>query len=550
MEPAFSGQLTGPDTLKLGVNEGGLLEIELSAQDPGGDPLSYSTSGLPKNARANFSGARKMISFAPDHTQSGTHSFEVVVSDGGQAVNKPVQVTVAEVNLPPVVFRIDDQSVVEGDILTFAVNYRDPDEDSVDVFTAGRVPFLTMGDNPPASIRDGNVFVFDTALLPEDEQISSAVFLFWAVDDNGGVSDSVRVEIAVVRRDSVETPELASGDEDDFLPPGFGLKTRFKNNSGQALSWMFKFLEKSGFLENAGLPELASAGDGKVKAEKGVYTYLAGDELTSQFYGIRRGWGLDLSSQEPVDGADVEVTLSYFDEDLPTEVPNFTEARLSVFGYDPGLGTWVMMEGVAVDTEANEATFTVTDYSIVDYTIGAVVDVVAPVITDLKVVAGDFTVVSTGVDTTYDLEGPYVFKMNITDDEVVSSTDAMLYYSVDGGGFEEAALTRSSGNLFTAQVAGPLSEGGSIRYYVVARDNMNEVSLPSGAPAEAYELVVVEYTAVPGDVDESGTINIFDLLNLLGVLSGDREPSLGSDVNRDGSTNIFDLLALLGILAG
>jgi len=54
----------------------------------------------------------------------------------------------------------------------------------------------------------------------------------------------------------------------------------------------------------------------------------------------------------------------------------------------------------------------------------------------------------------------------------------------------------------------------------------------------------------PGDVDGDGTVNIFDLLGLLQVLSGAGAPTAGSDANSDGTTNIFDLLALLGILAG
>jgi Dockerin type I domain len=63
-------------------------------------------------------------------------------------------------------------------------------------------------------------------------------------------------------------------------------------------------------------------------------------------------------------------------------------------------------------------------------------------------------------------------------------------------------------------------------------------------------VVVIGLEALPGDVDGSGTINIFDLLELLQILSGGKPASIGSDVNTDGSTNIFDLLALLGILAG
>ncbi|MFC1537289.1 LamG-like jellyroll fold domain-containing protein [Gemmatimonadota bacterium] len=53
----------------------------------------------------------------------------------------------------------------------------------------------------------------------------------------------------------------------------------------------------------------------------------------------------------------------------------------------------------------------------------------------------------------------------------------------------------------------------------------------------------------PGDVGGDGSVNIFDLLELLQVLAGTKDSSTSSDVNGDGSTNIFDLLSLLGILA-
>jgi putative Ig domain-containing protein/Big-like domain-containing protein/dockerin type I repeat protein len=554
--PAFTGQLAGEEDLELTVDEGGLLEITVAAEDQGGDALSYSTSGLPRNASADFSGSSKMVSFSPDYKQSGLQQFNIIVSDGGLTVSKTVLVTVNEVNLPPTVFQIADQSVNAGDLITFAVDYSDPDGDSANSFVDNsRVPFLTQGDPAPASIRDGKAFIFDTALLPEDQQISSAVFYFWAEDVRGGVSDTVRVEIAVVRSDSAEIPELASGMEDDFTPPGFGLKAKFKNHSGGNLQWLFKFLEKSGFLfgtgmgmgGDAGIITLASADGEKTKTEPGVYTYLAADDLTSQFYGIRRGWGLDLSAQEPVDGADVEMVLQYFEEDLPLEIPNFTEERMSVFGYDAAQGIWVLIDNVVIDADSNTATFTVTDYSIVDYTVGAFLDVVAPEISGVTVGEGRFMVTATGVDTTYDVEGPYEFSVDISDDVGVTAT---LHYSIDDGEFQELELTASSGSLYLAEVAGPLAEGSSIKYYIVAQDEMNTVSFPAGAPTEVYELVVMEPAFVSGDVDVSGSINIFDLLELLQVLSGSKPATPASDVNGDNSTNIFDLLSLLGILAG
>ncbi len=50
-----------------------------------------------------------------------------------------------------------------------------------------------------------------------------------------------------------------------------------------------------------------------------------------------------------------------------------------------------------------------------------------------------------------------------------------------------------------------------------------------------------------GDASGDGKVNIFDVLAVLGALSG--TPSVGpSDVNGDGKTNIFDVLAVLKLL--
>ncbi|MFC1537755.1 S8 family serine peptidase [Gemmatimonadota bacterium] len=56
---------------------------------------------------------------------------------------------------------------------------------------------------------------------------------------------------------------------------------------------------------------------------------------------------------------------------------------------------------------------------------------------------------------------------------------------------------------------------------------------------------------VTGDVDQNGKANIFDLLKLLRLLSGqDTSPSPCADLNGDLQLNIFDLLELLKILSG
>ena len=564
--PAFTGVLAGTGPYEVTVKENEPLQITVTAVDPGGDRLSFSATGLPQNARLDLSGtaADANLIFTPSFTQSGLHLFDILVTDGSKVVTKRVSVTVADVNRPPRVPPIEDQSVIEGNIITFAVEATDPDGDSFELFTAGRVPFLTEGVPPPAWIRDGNVFVFDTDLVPEEEQIKSAVFLFWAVDARDSVSDTVQVEIAVVRSDSLQVTDLSSGlvqlaATTTLTTPGMGLSINLDNNSGNTVSGPLDYFEKSGFINPlSGSTILAGAGEKPVKS-KGVYnfTYLAG-ELTSQFYGIRRGWGVDLTAFAAATGADslvpglgATVTISYLQEDLPTEIPNFTEERLKVFGYDGLASTWVMLDSASVDTATNVATFKLTNPNFIDYTVGAVLDVVAPLITDLKVKAGNFTVSSTGVDTLYNLEGAYEFRVNITDDEIVNPTDAKIFYALGAGSFTEKPLIRSGPNLFTAAIEeGTLASGTVIRYYVLAMDEMNSVTSPQGAPESYYELVLLEYTGQPGDLDGNTKVDIFDLLELLKVLGGSVQPGVFSDVDQDGKTDIFDLLELLKILSG
>lgn len=564
--PAFTGVLAGTaDSVVMSVSEGQRLEFEVSAGDPGGDQLSYAIISAPRNASAQLGSAPRRVTFNPDYDQSGRHEIALMVTDGRHEVLKTVVVNVAEVNRPPRVPAIADQKVNEGEIITFAVDATDADGDSITVFTAGRVPFLTAGTPPPARIRDGNVFLFDTALLPANQPIESAVFQFWAVDSRGGVSDTVNVEIAVVRADSANVPEVQPNTDYDVLQSLLAAlsmeRIRIRNRGlGNISSFRLRFRNTSGFLQNMRRPSLASDSDdpdGKVKADRpGVYSFLAAD-LVSDFYGIRRGWGLDLTSLATSGatsfpaGVSPTITLTYFDEDLPTEVPNFTESRLSVFGYDAIQGIWVMMDSVQVDTLANKASFVPTDPRISDYTIGAVLDVVAPQITNLRVSSAAGTITPAPVDSVFGLDGNYQVRVNITDDEVVSETSARLYYSIDGGPFTDIGFTRQPGNLFVAQIqAGAQVAGTVIGYYIVVQDNMNVVTLPAGAPQNTYSLKLLEQTQVPGDIDGNDKIDIFDLLALLRVLGGSQPASFVSDVNSDGKTDIFDLLALLRLLAG
>ncbi len=78
--------------------------------------------------------------------------------------------------------------------------------------------------------------------------------------------------------------------------------------------------------------------------------------------------------------------------------------------------------------------------------------------------------------------------------------------------------------------------------------NFEVVSSPLNPEEQTYELIVGSFLI--GDVSGDGIVNIFDLLDMLKVLSGSLESTPASDCDQNGIVNIFDLLELLKILGG
>ncbi|MCE5270560.1 dockerin type I domain-containing protein [bacterium] len=60
----------------------------------------------------------------------------------------------------------------------------------------------------------------------------------------------------------------------------------------------------------------------------------------------------------------------------------------------------------------------------------------------------------------------------------------------------------------------------------------------------------MEAHALKGDLDGNGKVDVFDLLELLKVLSGAHPDSTASDLDGNGKTDVFDLLELLKVLGG
>ncbi len=273
-----------------------------------------------------------------------------------------------------------------------------------------------------------------------------------------------------------------------------------------------------------------------------VLPFLAGDDGNSgDFYGIRRGWGVDLSSSlvNSLEGLKFNLTFQYEDRDIPArDIPEFTEAAISVFGFSLQ-GEFIQL-ATLLDTVANTATAEVDLTLYTDFTLGVILDLAEPVI------SGTWQL----INTTDEL-GPYTVFTTIVDNVLIRS--ALLYYKIEGQSFQSVAMTPDTlmVNGFNGSIPGQ-KEGNTILYYIEAGDSLLTVTDPVGAPQIAYGFTILldgVESIRPGDVDNDGQVDIFDLLGLLKVLGGTQQATSGADTNEDGRVDIFDLLELLKQLA-
>ncbi|NQU04807.1 MAG: choice-of-anchor D domain-containing protein, partial [Calditrichaeota bacterium] len=115
------------------------LTFQLQASDPDDDNLTFETENLPNGATLN--GNR--FSWTPDYDQAGVYNdivFRVLDDSNPQLSDEEtIVITIDDVNRPPVLSEIGDQTVDENEELTFTLEANDPDGDNIS-FEATNLP--------------------------------------------------------------------------------------------------------------------------------------------------------------------------------------------------------------------------------------------------------------------------------------------------------------------------------------------------------------------------------------------------------------------------
>lgn len=119
------------------IKAGQTLSFTVNATDPEGQTLVYTASNLPSGA--NFNAGTKTFAWTPIESQVGDYNVIFSASDGTNSVAITVKITVTSSNTAPEFNDIEDQSVNEGENLTFQVTAVDAEGDAL-VYSASNLP--------------------------------------------------------------------------------------------------------------------------------------------------------------------------------------------------------------------------------------------------------------------------------------------------------------------------------------------------------------------------------------------------------------------------
>ncbi len=177
------------------VDEGKNLNFVISATDPDGITPNFTTSTLPVGATFvdNFSGTGA-FNWTPGFDQSGSYIITFRAFDGSLVDTEVVQITVNNINVPPVLDSIQSQSGYEDSLLTFQISASDIDVNLDSIYTdalpAG-ASFLYHGNGKGTF-----------SWTPDCNQSGVYSFNCFAVD-NFGAADTGNVDLEVLEQCNV-----------------------------------------------------------------------------------------------------------------------------------------------------------------------------------------------------------------------------------------------------------------------------------------------------------------------------------------------------------
>jgi hypothetical protein len=184
------------------VREGDPLRIQLKGASPVGNALTYASNQLP--AGATLDPITGLFQWTPGYDQHGVYQVPFSVSDGQQTTTQTTQITVLNVNAPPVFDVLGPFAVDEGQPLSFRAFALDPNN-------PGFIPQDRTADGTLTPL-DGTAptITYTVSGLPEGASFDAVTAMFSWTPDYNAAGDYVVTFTATNDGDGTGVPAAAS----------------------------------------------------------------------------------------------------------------------------------------------------------------------------------------------------------------------------------------------------------------------------------------------------------------------------------------------------
>ncbi len=213
------------------ISEGENLEFQFEAEDPDGDPLTFSLAfgGDTENASIKSGG---FFSFIPETGQLGEFDFTVRVTDGIFNTDTEFTVTVDEMNEPPFFTSVPgNETITEGETFEFQFEAEDPDGDPLTFSLA------FGGDTENASITTDGFFSFN----PETGQLGEFDFTVRVTD--GIFNTDTEFTVTVMVDEMNEPPFFTSVPGNEMITEGEIFEFQFEAEDPDGDELIFTLIE-------------------------------------------------------------------------------------------------------------------------------------------------------------------------------------------------------------------------------------------------------------------------------------------------------------------
>ncbi|WP_406670315.1 putative Ig domain-containing protein [Methanolobus sp. ZRKC4] len=314
------------------VNENELLSFTISATDPDGDTVTYSSIGLPSGA--NFGSSSGDFSWTPGFGDEGSYEVTFIATSNVLEDYETITITVGDVDRAPELASIGNKAVNEDDLLSFTVSATDPDGDGI--------TYSYSSSSPPASATlDPSTGKFSWTPSYDDGGSYDLTF----IASSNGLTDSETITITVGNTN--RPPRLAViGDKSTDENSPLSISLSAEEDDGDVLSYSATPLPEGAQMdESTGIftwtPTYEQAGSYKVQFVVSDGTIEDTEEVTITVNNINRPPVMDIPDQVHVaENTTLVLSLNTSDPDDDTLEysmdPSFGTLQDGIFSWTPG----------------------------------------------------------------------------------------------------------------------------------------------------------------------------------------------------------------------